>query len=188
MHSIRDYADLVDEFRRNGELARAAHEARTTALDARLRQRDPAGYLALVRAHDAACKTAFPYDPAEIGRLIDLGNAKALAVAVAFLVADPWFHRSGYIKARLLRHVKRAPFMPVQARQLRMLLLQVVEGRDRREFRHYGRLASRISTPGLELELQARAGSSDQNIARRAGWMLATIRNSRPANATDSAM
>ena len=42
---------------------------------------------------------------------------------MSFLEVDPYFFRSGYIKADLLRHLKRAPLTRSQEQRLRNVIL-----------------------------------------------------------------
>ncbi|GAA5497547.1 hypothetical protein Rhal01_03743 [Rubritalea halochordaticola] len=66
----------------------------------------------------------------------------AVADAILFLEVDPWFHRSGYLKERLIRGLKTAQLSDRDKLRLRQLVWNVAAGRNRREFRNYCSLAA----------------------------------------------
>jgi hypothetical protein len=55
--------------------------------------------------------------------------------------------------------------------------LNVVDGRDRREFRHYCRLALWVFDSDFLQEIETRSRSPDRGIRRRATWMLEMLDN-----------
>lgn len=73
----------------------------------------------------------------------------SLEFAIAFLELDPWFFRSGYIKARFLENVKKASLSETQRSRLNDVLHDAVRNRSGREFRRYCRLAGRIADKAL---------------------------------------
>lgn len=89
------------------------------------------------RAWDQACvdfhssydRLAFPggYQGA-CERLLD-GDPQTMEAALAFLELRPYFFRSGYMRKRLLRYAKRAPFSPAQALRLRAVLAREAQWR-----------------------------------------------------------
>lgn len=99
------------------------------------------------------------------------GDWAGLETLIGFLEADPFFFRSGYAKERILKLVKRAPLDAGQRARLRDVCLAVVDGRDRREFRNYCRLAAALDDPALRAGLSERLESADSGVRRRAGWM-----------------
>ena len=103
---------------------------------------------------------------------IELAPGQWRDAAILFLEADPWFFRSGYLKARLLRVLKRATLSSREADRLLQVVLNSVDKRHREEFRSYVQLAARIATPQLREQLRDRLSSPDAEIRRRAGWML----------------
>ncbi len=92
--------------------------------------------------------------------------------AIEFLNADPWFFRSGYVKAKLIRMLTRLPLTTEQLDRLRSVVLNVVDRRGGQEFRAYCRLARRVDAPDLRANLQLRLSHSDKGVRRRAGWVL----------------
>ena len=61
---------------------------------------------------------------------------------IEYLEKDEWKFGSGYAKAYIIRMLGKIDLKYTQAERLRRVVLAVVEGRDRREFRHYCRLVS----------------------------------------------
>jgi hypothetical protein len=157
--------------------AREAHRAVHTTF-AQLRRRDdrndPAtvAWLTAIARFREAVEAAYPpgfWD--DVARL-EKGDVEALETAIQFLEADPYFDRSGYVKADLLRLIKRLPLTSEQAERLRAVVIDAVERRGGREFRAYCRLARRLDGPELREALSRQATSGDADIRRRAGWML----------------
>ena len=95
--------------------------------------------------------------------------------AVVFLEVDPVYFRSGYDKAQLLRHLKRAELNGDHKRRLRKVALTAVEKARSVEFRQYCQLAVRLASKDLAAGLAKLAGSPDKLIGRRAAWMLEYI-------------
>jgi len=92
-----------------------------------------------------------------------------------FLETDPIFHRSGYIRERLLREVKRRPLTDVQARQLQDIVLHIVQNRDCRELRYYCTAAAACDDDRLRGLLMELERSGDKATKRRACWMLRAL-------------
>jgi hypothetical protein len=91
---------------------------------------------------------------------------------IAFLEKDPWTFGSGYAKADMIRLLRKLDLTSKQSERLRKVLLTIVDKRDRREFRHYCRLACKLDSPELRRELTRRLQSMDKGVSRRARWML----------------
>lgn len=120
-------------------------------------------------ALDAAYPPGFDDDFEKLRSHIDL---KALETAVAFLEADPFFFRSGYIKQKLLRWVRGYQLTPEYIARLQHVILTVVDSHYCREFGEYRKLAHKIDNANLRLGLQSRIDSEDPNICKRAHWIL----------------
>jgi hypothetical protein len=142
----------------------------------------------------AAIQAAYPPGFWDDFRRLRSGDATALETAIAFLQADAWFFRSGYVKAQLIRFVNRCELSDEQAERLRQVVMHAIQGRDRREFRRYCRLARRISTPGFRADLEdvvrpwdastpfaslppeRRRAEFDHQFRRHVEWVLAYVR------------
>lgn len=92
--------------------------------------------------------------------------------AITFLEVDPRYFRSGYDKAWLLRHLKRADLSARQKRRLHDVLLEIVGKPSGVEFRQYCQLATRLASKDLAAALSGLAKAKDGGIRRRAIWML----------------
>jgi hypothetical protein len=110
-------------------------------------------------------------------------GAAGLEAAVAFLEADPWFFRSGYVKADLIRWLTRpgVGLPPELVRRLTRVVVGAVEARDRREFRRYGRLARAVASPELRDALAQRLRHPDPGVKRRARWILESLSHANDA-------
>ena len=95
--------------------------------------------------------------------------------AVTYLEVDPFYFRSGYDKAELLRHLKRAQLSGDHKRRLRKVVLTSVEKARSVEFRQYCQLATRLATQGMLADLAKLCGAADTLICRRARWMQAYV-------------
>jgi hypothetical protein len=132
---------------------------------------------AAARFH-AAIRDAYPPGFwADIKRLRE-GDMGGLETAVAFLEADPWFFRSGYVKEMLIRLVRRMELPKAYAGRLEKVVLAVVDGRGRREFPDFCRLARKVDTPELRGQLLRRLKSDDARVRRHATWMLTACERS----------
>ncbi len=111
---------------------------------------------------------------------LQAGDSSGLPELLAFLEADPWFFRSGYAKSRALKAITRVPLPPEAVSRLQQIVLDAVDGRDRREFRWYCRLARRVIDPEFVAALEARRAGDDPDVARRARWVLDAIATHGP--------
>jgi|GEM_PF-2713283 len=108
------------------------------------------------------------------------GDHSGVELLVRFLEADVYCDRSGYYKADVVRTVTRVELDPSTAARLQRVVLSVVDGPDRREFRTYIRLARLVDSPTLRDALELKHASSDRRIARHARWMLDGLRAGGP--------
>ena len=114
------------------------------------------------------------YDYAGIELLTSLatrlqeGDDSAVQGAVSALEEDPWHLRSGYLKEDLMRYLRRLPLSPEVKDRLRRVVLDRVDGADRRDFRWVSKMAASLANDSLVRDLERRAGSDDSRIARHA--------------------
>jgi hypothetical protein len=163
----------ADTWRRRGEAARLAHETVNAAFRAFVREREPDRYDALLQDFREKTAAALPSSDAAFLPGLAAGHARFIETAIAFLEADPWFFRSGYEKQKIIRHLKRASLSEGQRLRLARVVLAAIDGRDRVEFRHFGRLACGIWSDFLDEEVAQRMQSPDPGIRRRATWVAA---------------
>jgi hypothetical protein len=111
------------------------------------------------------------------------GHTGGIEYLVRFLEADPWCHRSGYMKGEIIRVLKRGPLSPEARSRVSAVVLKVVQDpRHRREFRSYGVLARTVATPELEQALRAIVDTEAGPPRVHASWMLEAI--GQPTKAT----
>jgi tetratricopeptide (TPR) repeat protein len=106
------------------------------------------------------------------------GDSTGLETIVKFLEDDPWFFRTGYIKADLVKYVRRVELSDSYRVRLQKVILNAIDLRDRREFRYYCLLAKKIQDHQFKELIETRLQSSDPGIQRRAGWVLSSMTHS----------
>ncbi len=144
-------------------------------------------YQRLLAQFWAALEAAYPPDfDADFDKLRSHSDMKALETAVAFLEADPYFFRTGYIKEKLLRYIRGYELTPPYVSRLQQALLSVVDRHYCREFGEYCRLTRKIGSRTLRQELGNRATNhEDPNVRKRAQWVLDWIEANLPADYPD---
>jgi hypothetical protein len=113
--------------------------------------------------------------PPEVGDEFEHFHAddpRGLELAMQFLEADPWFFRSGYVKAELLRRISRVTLPPAYVPRLQQVVLAATDAGDRREFRRYCWAARRIDSASLRDALAQRIAGTNADVTRRAQWLL----------------
>ena len=107
------------------------------------------------------------------------GDPAAVEDAIVFLETDPWFFRSGYLKERVTRALRRAPLSSAQRERLRRLIIEVCRGRNRREFRDYCVLAAVVWTLEFEETIRAEAAAHDLESKGKFSFLLKYLEESR---------
>ena len=131
------------------------------------------------RFHEAL-EAAYPPSFWDDYQCLTRGEANGAESAIRFLEADPYFFRSGYVKEKLIRHIKRPMLSPTFVTRLQAVVVAVVEKRDGREFRDYCRLACKVDAPALRERLTRRLAHDDPNVRRRARWVLEALGQNQP--------
>ncbi len=160
--SLNDTRDFFREIVREGRQNYADPKAKAVIESAR-------------RLYDAAREAAYPAGFWESYKRLCAGDAAGLEAAVAFLEADPWFPNSGYVKVKLIRHIKPPTLTSSYITRLQSVILEMVERRNGQEFRAYCKLARKVDGPELRAGLTRRLDSNDTDIRRRAGWVLEAL-------------
>ena len=160
--SMNDVRDFFHEIVREAKQYHAAPEATRVIEAAR-------------RLYYAASEAAYPSGFREDCQRLRAGDSEGLEAAVAFLEADPWFHRSGYVKDKLIRHIKPPMLTPEYIRRLQNVILEMVERRNGQEFQAYCKLARKVDAPDLREQLMRRMNGGDADTSRRARWVLEAL-------------
>ena len=110
------------------------------------------------------------------------GDSGAVELAIQFLLADPWYFRSGYYKEDICRLLRKQTLTDEQCFELRKFILERVTGRTTgRLMRAYARLAVKVTNGDFEAELSRFATLPDTFAARRAQQVIAAIQSQREA-------
>lgn len=96
------------------------------------------------------------------------GDTGGAEYAIAYLEADPWYFRSGYLKGRIARWLRQVELSESHCERLRTVLLGALQKGSRYEQVDYRKLARRLDTPAFRVELGKLARSKDEGIAHRA--------------------
>ncbi len=120
----------------------------------------------------AAMEAAYPDGFWEDVRKRRTGDAASLESVVSFLEADPYFFRSGYTKAWLIRGIKPPMLTPAYQKRLQQVVLALVDKRDDRDFRAFCKLARKVDDAGFREQLRQRADEGNFDVRRRAWWVL----------------
>ena len=129
--------------------------------------------------HTAYDELAFPGSLSREFELLRVGDVTAIEMAIRFLEANPWFFRSGYYKADILKLLRKHALSDEQCTRMRKVILERVRGRPVREMRAYARFAPKVSTPHFEAEITNIAQNADRRAARHAQWVLDCLKSAR---------
>lgn len=91
---------------------------------------------------------------------------------IAYLEADPWYFRSGYLKGRIARWLRQVELSAPQQERLRQVILAALARGNRYEQVEYRKLARRLDTSAFREELRHLAASADTEAAHRATLAL----------------
>ena len=127
--------------------------------------------------HAAYDKLAFPGGLNTEFERLRVGDATAIEMAIQFLEANPWYFRSGYHKANILKMLRKHPLSDDQFARMRKVVLERVGGRPVREMRAYVRFAPKVSTPEFEAEIVNIAENANREAARHAQWVLDCLKS-----------
>ena len=153
-------------------------EAQLCQLYARIREtfeREPHGsahHTACRRFHESYDRLALPGGLKRGLARLKAAEPEAVETAIAFLLADPWFHGSGFIKQDLCRALHGLTFSKDQGARINRAVLRVIDRGFRPELRTLRRLARRTADEGFLDDLRERRGSPDPGVRRRAEWFL----------------
>ena len=111
------------------------------------------------------------------GRLRTGEDADAVAQALAYLEADPYYFRSGYARAKLARSLAQASLSDRDRERARRYVLEAVVGTKHCNQHELAQLAGGVANNELRAALRAQLHASDHSIARRALHTLRGVRS-----------
>lgn len=127
--------------------------------------------------HDSYDGLAFPGGLSRALDLLKQGDSESVEAAIRFLEADPWFHRSGYIKEEIIQRLKHCRLSVPQEECLRQLILKSIKN-PHREFRRYRQLARRVDSDAFRRKLKDIMDTTeDKRIQQLAGWTILVLDN-----------
>lgn len=100
--------------------------------------------------------------------LLQLGDPSGAEYAVAYLEADPWYFRSGYLKGRIARWLRQVGLSDDHRDRLRGVILAAIQKGSRYEQVEYRKLGRRLDTPAFREELRRLTQHKDAGVAHRA--------------------
>jgi hypothetical protein len=100
------------------------------------------------------------------------GDASGAEYAIAYLEADPFYFRSGYLKSTIARRLRRIELTETQVRRIQDALLAVTSKGGGDEVVEMRPLARRVETHEFRARLRALATAGETGVARRATLML----------------
>ncbi|WP_179102043.1 hypothetical protein [Sphingopyxis sp. KK2] len=163
--------------------ARAVNEAQAAVNAAfeqvyRRSEDDPATrrWTDAIALFNLACERAYPHPLREVVQGVTKVSDLESSDILDFLEADPMFFRSGYMKERLLREIKKRSLGIGDRSRLQTIIEEFVERADyRREFLDYCRAAVSVDDRHLRDRLYRLAHSDDDRVALRANRVLAAL-------------
>ena len=127
--------------------------------------------------HTAYDALAFPGGLKHSLILLKKQDPQSIQSAIEFLQADPYFHRSGYIKEKVASALKQISLSSEQIEELQAVMLAAIEIEGRREFLEYCRLARKLSDKQFIQQLEKRIKEpSSAGALQRASQMMQIIK------------
>jgi hypothetical protein len=104
--------------------------------------------------------------------MLQLGDASGAEYAIAYLEADPWYFRSGYLKARIARWLRQIELDDSQQERLRIVIVAGIQKGSRYEQVEYRKLGRRLDTEAFRDVLKRLTARPEAGVARRASLAL----------------
>lgn len=174
---FKDFPDRVAELNR-------LNQAVADTSDLRWRTRRPAD----IAAWEAAVKTWYDYSGCsrddkfyvfESDRFLTAlasGEAEARKCALTFLEYDPYYFRSGYMKAKLLVRLKHLQLTGDEAARMRGIVCKaILDRRPKCEFRYYARMLKNVGTPEFRRQIRALTVSNIPYLKDRQAMCLQKV-------------
>ena len=137
-------------------------------------------------AHKHACaafneqfdQLAFPGGLEQAFSQLKNHNSSILPIALEFLQADPYFHRSGYTKEEILHHLKKFEFTDKQKNLFYDLLDRSIHHDQDRIFRAYAKLFPYVSTQAQQTKIKDLLKNADAKLAQRLEYICHLLHSS----------
>lgn len=99
-------------------------------------------------------------------------DKEAICDAILFLECDPWYYRSGYLKAKFVQGLKLASLSDRDRSRLRKVIMNVAVGRNRCEFRKYCSLARVVGDQSFLLLIEDKITKYDSSAQSKLIFLL----------------
>lgn len=103
---------------------------------------------------------------------LEAGDPAMLDLAIAYVEVDPYYFRSGYLKKRLFRRLKRLTLPDVQKKRIQQGVLGALRTHQGSGWKDFCLLASAFSDPEFVCSVVPFVADSDSHVARRAQLLL----------------
>lgn len=124
---------------------------------------------------------AFPGGWEQAQQLLQKEDPAIIETAIVYLEADPYFHRSGYIKEEILHILKRISLSKEQIAQLQTLILTALQTSTDRVYKAYCKLANVIQDSAFQEKIRNSMNQTqDEKIRARTEYLLNILQNKYP--------
>ena len=149
---------------------------------AKNKKNDPAAWeKACQEFHAAYDSLAFPGGLEHGMAALKKQDPATITIAIEYLNANPYFHRSGYIQEKILRFLKQAPLTTDHIAELQdILIAQIMSEKPSGNYQEYCRLAAKIADENLRTKVEKIIEQShDERVMQRARTMLDLLGKNR---------
>jgi hypothetical protein len=178
-------SSLNDRTKRIEAISAAAKTAEAARRNFRDRPREffkkrDAEWQRLLDHYQRTTQNATPKDWPELLQLIESHSQSAIEYAVDYLLADPLFNESGYIKAAIIRVLKRQHIAQADREALLTHILKKTDGTfPAGSFKDYARLAAALQNEQFIRVVSVLAKSEATDISNKANWLLVVCQSKR---------
>jgi len=103
---------------------------------------------------------------------LEAGDSELLEVAIAFVEVDPYYFRSGYLKKRLFRRLRRLTLPSEEKKKILQGVLYALRSHRGDGWKDFCTLAAAFSGPDFAHSVLRFVVDSDPHVARRAKLLL----------------
>ena len=106
---------------------------------------------------------------------LEQGDPELLELALCYLEVDPYYFRSGYLKTRLFRRLRRMTLGETERQRILQAILTALRFHQGDGWKEFCRLASPFADPEFEASVSQFLADDDVRVARRAKTLLARL-------------
>jgi hypothetical protein len=174
INQILNNAQMINNLRQNMRIISIQNDRQVWKYDnkqAKLKAREkflssPVWLKAYEQYHNSYDALAFPGGLEHGLSLLKKKDPSILPTAIIYVKADPYFFRSGYIKQKILTHLKKFNFNADQIKALQHIIIDAILN-PKSGFKYYVRLALKISDINFLTSIQKIIKESDNPIVSK---------------------